>query len=167
MNNFLRCKFYSDLCLKSLANRRFYRWLIAFYKIVNKMTSHYLTDYLPTQDLDSINPSKITAIYPLDGRTERFPNSFSPYCIFQWNNLDSLTKESPIHCYFQTFYFWFYMSCPYNNVQAKQSFRFCYVHSVEGGFSHLREYKFRHKLLDIVDPICYCYTNIVENTYHS
>ena len=57
------------------------------------MTSHYLTDYLPTQDLASINPSKIPAIYPLHARTECFPNSFSPYCILQWNNLDSLTRN--------------------------------------------------------------------------
>ena len=34
------------------------------------------------------------------------------------------------------------------------------------GFSHLREHKFRHSFLDIVDPICSCRTNAVENTEH-
>ena len=34
------------------------------------------------------------------------------------------------------------------------------------GFSHLREHKFRHGFLDIVDPICSCRANAVENTEH-
>ena len=34
------------------------------------------------------------------------------------------------------------------------------------GFSHLRDHKFRDDLLDIVDPICSCRTNAVENTEH-
>ena len=34
------------------------------------------------------------------------------------------------------------------------------------GFSHLREHNFRHGFLDIVDPICSCHTNAVENTEH-
>ena len=32
------------------------------------------------------------------------------------------------------------------------------------GFSQLREHKFRHGFLDIVNPICSCRTNAVENT---
>ena len=32
------------------------------------------------------------------------------------------------------------------------------------GFSHLREHKFRQGLLHIVDPICSCHLNAVENT---
>ena len=32
------------------------------------------------------------------------------------------------------------------------------------GFSHLREHNFRHGFLDIVDPICSCHTNAVEDT---
>ena len=31
------------------------------------------------------------------------------------------------------------------------------------GFSHLREHKFRHGFLDIVDPISSCRTNALEN----
>ena len=34
------------------------------------------------------------------------------------------------------------------------------------GFSHLGEHKFIHSLLDIVDHICSCRTNAVENTEH-
>ena len=72
---------YSELGRESLANKRFYRRLIAFYKIVNKMAPQYLINYLPTQDLASINLRKRPAIYPLDARTKHYRNSFFPYCI--------------------------------------------------------------------------------------
>ena len=58
----LRCtscdKLDSDFGLEGLADRRFYRRLIAFYKIVNKKAPQYLIHYLPTQYLASINLSK-------------------------------------------------------------------------------------------------------------
>ena len=68
-----RDKLYSELGFESLANRQFYRRLIAFYKIVIKKAPQYLIDYLPTQDLASINLRKRPAIYPL----ERYRNFFS------------------------------------------------------------------------------------------
>ena len=40
-----RNKLYSELGLGSLADRRFYRRLIAFYKLVNKKAPQYLIDY--------------------------------------------------------------------------------------------------------------------------
>ena len=67
----------------------------AFYKIVNKKAPQYLIDYLPTQDLVSINLRKRPAIYPLDARAERYRNSFFPYCVSQWNNFDSRIRNLP------------------------------------------------------------------------
>ena len=90
-----RDKLYSELGLERLADRQFYRRLIAFYKIVNKKAPQYLIDYLPTQNLASINIRKRPEIYPLDTRTERYRNSFFPYCISQWNNLDSRIRNLP------------------------------------------------------------------------
>ena len=43
---------------------------------------------------------------------------------------------------------------------------FVFLARLTAGFSHLREYKFRHGFLDIVDPICSCRTNAVENSEH-
>ena len=77
-----RDKLYSELGLESLADRRFYRRLIAFYKIVNKKAPQYLIDYLPTQDLASISLRKRPAIYPL----ERYSN-FLSYCILTMEQL--------------------------------------------------------------------------------
>ena len=90
-----RDKLYSELGPESLADRLFYRRLIAFYKIVSKKAPQYLIDCLPPQDLASINLRKRPAIYPLDARTERYRNFFFPYCISQWNNLDSRVRNLP------------------------------------------------------------------------
>ena len=43
---------------------------------------------------------------------------------------------------------------------------FFFLTRLRVSFSHLREHKFRHVFLDIVDPICSCRTNTVENTEH-
>ena len=90
-----RDKLYSELGLESLADRRFYRRLIAFYKIVNKKAPQYLIDYLPTQDLASINLRKRPAIYPLDAATKRNRSSFFSLLYLAWNNLDSRIRNLP------------------------------------------------------------------------
>ena len=71
-----RDKLYSKLGLESLADRWFYRRLIAFYKIINKKDLQYLINYIPTQDLISINLRKRPAIYSLNARIECYHNSF-------------------------------------------------------------------------------------------
>ena len=43
---------------------------------------------------------------------------------------------------------------------------FVFLTRLRDGFSDLREYKIRHGFLDIVDPICFCRTNAVENAEH-
>ena len=62
-------KLHSELGLERLADRKFYRGLIAFYKIVNKDASQYSIDYLPIQDLVSITLRKRFPIYRLNART--------------------------------------------------------------------------------------------------
>ena len=88
-----RDKLYSELGLEILADRHFYRRLIAFFKIVNKKTPQYSINYLPAQDSASINLRKRPAIYPLDARTERYHNSLFPFCISQWKILDSRIRN--------------------------------------------------------------------------
>ena len=58
-----RDNLYFELSLERFANLRFYRRFIAFYKIVNKEASQYLIDYLPAQDLISINLRNRPVVY--------------------------------------------------------------------------------------------------------
>ena len=157
----LRDKLYSELGLEILADRRFYRRLIAFYKIINKKAPQYLIDYLPSQDLASINLRKRPAIYLLDARTERYRNSILPYCISQWNQLDSQVRNVPSVSTFRHAILGFIGP---NTTPLFKALGVFFLSQLKVGFIHLREHKFRHGFLDIVDPICSCRTNAVENT---
>ena len=155
-----RNKLYSELGLESSADSRFYRRLIAFYKIVNKNAPQYLIDYLPAQDLASINLRKRSAIYPLDGKTERYRNSFLPYCISQWNNLDSRIRSIAT---FKRAILDFIRPVPTPMFKINRLSDFVFHTRLRVGFSHLQEHKLRQVFLDIDDPIC---TNVVENSEH-
>ena len=43
---------------------------------------------------------------------------------------------------------------------------FVFLTRLRVGFNNLREHKFRHAFLDIVDPIYSCHANAFENTEH-
>ena len=138
-----RDKLYSELGLESLADRRFYRRLIAFYKIVNKKAPQYLIDYLPSQDLASINLRKRPAIYPLDARTERYRNSFFPCCISQWNNLDSRIRNLRSIATFKCAILDFIHPNPTPHFKINRLSGFVFLTQLRVGFSHLCEHKFR------------------------
>ena len=90
-----RKKLYSELGLEILADRRFSRRLFFFYKIINGLAPQYLRNYLPTQNMAIRNIRYKRAIAPLHARTERHRNFFFPYCISQWNILDSRIRDLP------------------------------------------------------------------------
>ena len=136
-----RDKLYSELGLESLADRRFYRRLIAFYKIVNKKAPQYLIDYLLSQDLASINLRKRPAIYPLDARTERYRNSFCPYCISQWNNLDNRIRNLTSIANFKRAILDFVRPNPTPYFKTNRLSGFVVFTRLRVGFSHLREHK--------------------------
>ena len=152
---------YSKLGLENLVER-----LIVFYIIVNKKACQYLIDYLPIQELNSINLSKGLTIYPLDARAEYYHNSFFPYSVSQENNLDShvgnilstATLKRSILDFIQLF--------PKPMFKIKTLSCFVVFTRLRVTFSHLHEHKFRYGILDIVHLICSCCTNAVENTQH-
>jgi len=159
-------KLYSELGLESLADRRFARRMTFFYGIINNLAPSYLRNYLPVRltapgGLRTRNP-----IYPLNIRTERFRNTFFPYCISQWNVLGGNIRDLPS---IKTF-----KKAIYEFLRPKQSHVFdvpdiqgvIFLNRLRVGFSHLNEHKFRHGFRDTLDPFCGCRTNSVENTQH-
>ena len=153
---YVRDKLCSELGLESFA----------FYKIFNEKAPQYLIDYLPTQDLVSINLRKRPAIYPLDARAERCRNSFFPYCVSQWNNFDSRIRNLPSTASFKRAILDFIRPVPTPMFKVNRLSGFVFLTRLRVGFSRLHEHKFRHGFLDIVDPIISCRADAVENTEH-
>jgi len=160
-----REKLYSELGLESLADRRFCRRLSFFFKIVKGMTPQYLVEILPPRRAAFANLRSRLPIYPLEVRTERYRNSFFPYCINEWNKLDSRIRDLPSISRFKRAIFEFMRPKPAPTFRVNHEGLFLLTR-LRVGFSHLREHKFRHGFLDTLDPFCLCRSNSIENTEH-
>ena len=91
-----RERLYQELGFESLNNRRWYRKLIFFDKIVNRATSRYLTGYLNTNKNPVYNTraSDQNKIRRFRARTEHFKQSIFPFCVNEWYKLDSLLRQA-------------------------------------------------------------------------
>ena len=159
-------KLYSELGLESLADRRFSRRMIFFYKILNNLAPSYLRNYLPARLTAPGNLRTRNPIYPLNIRTERFRNSFYPYCISQWNVLDGRIRDLPSVSTFKKAIFEFLRPKPSPVFGARDNKGVVFLNRLRLGFSHLKEHKFRHGFQDTLDPFCVCRTNSIENSQH-
>ena len=87
-----REKLYKELGWESLTDRRWFHRMALFYKISNRLTPSYLADHIPRKKENSFNLRTKRTIVTPPVRTVRFSNSFFPYCINQWHNLDDNIK---------------------------------------------------------------------------
>ena len=89
-----RERLYEDLGWESLSERRWARRLAAFYEIKNGLAPSYLSDHIPEHSEINISLRNRNTRGPFS-RTERYDNSFFPYCINNYNNLDDSVKLLP------------------------------------------------------------------------
>lgn len=120
-------------------------------------------NYLPTQR-PIRNLRERSAINPLIFRTERYRNSFFPFCISQWNALDSHIRVRPSISTFKRAIFDFLRPKPAPSFKLSNHRGFTLITRLRVGFSHLRDHKFRHGFT--IDPFCNCRTNSIETTEH-
>ena len=95
-----RERIYNELGLESLADRRWYRKMTFFYKIVKNLAPKYLQSYLLPQALNqySTRVAKKNLLTALPSRTLSFSNTFFPYYINEWNKLnDNLRNANSIY----------------------------------------------------------------------
>ena len=84
-----------ELGWETLSNRRWYRRLCLFYKIVNNQAPHYLRDYIPGENNIQYNLQHPTLLRENTSRTLRFSKTFFPFCINEWNNLTLDIRSAP------------------------------------------------------------------------
>ena len=82
-----RNRLYQELGIESLRDRRWYRRLVFFFKIVNGISPNYLRTFLPGNQ-SSYNPERSSLFRNITWNTDYFNNSFFPYCVREWNELD-------------------------------------------------------------------------------
>lgn len=161
-----REKLYAEIGLESLSDRRYCRKLCFFYKIVNGCTPAYLQTFLPDPCIKSYATRTNNVFNTIKTRTVRYKNSFFPYCVSQWNSLDSELRELPSINSFKNALARFYRPSPSLLYHVHNQKGIIFLNRLRVDFSHLKEHKFRHNFQDTVDPFCNCSTNSIETTEH-
>ena len=76
-----REKLYQELGWESLSDRRWYRRLVLFFKVINGLAPTYLSSLLPDRREQRYNLRKTNSILAPKCRTDALKNSFFPHCI--------------------------------------------------------------------------------------
>ena len=160
-----RERLYQELGWESLSQRRWFRRLLQFYKIMNNMTPQYLCDPIPKLR-DHLFGTRLTnVLHPLKFRTDNYKNSFYPVSVSCWNEIGPEIRS----------------------IQSISSFKMKLlklirppkktmydIHNPEGtklifqlrlGLSSLKSHKLAHNFKDTPNSICAC-GYIRESTSH-
>ena len=95
-------KIYEELGWESLYHRRYYRRMTLFYKIVNECTPEYLRAPINLARVKPYSFRNSNVLEPINSRTNRFASSFYPFCVREWNNLESSLRVLPSISQFKT-----------------------------------------------------------------
>ena len=150
-----RKKLYKELGIEHIWERRRYRRLVMFYKIVNDKSPKYLKNYLPEfQSSCNVDRNKLYRRFRFG--SNYFNNSFFPFCVREWNDLSTAIKHSKSLSIFKK-----------SILQAiRPNFSSVYnifdpiglklLTRLRTNLSHLREHKFHHKFKDTPSSVCRC-----------
>ena len=88
-----REKLYQELGLETLQQRRWYRKLCCFYKILKSQSPKYLYSIIPIHNM-SYRTRQCNKIPAINVKHDFFKNTFFPSTIIEWNKLDWKIKNS-------------------------------------------------------------------------
>ena len=115
-----------------------------FYKIVNECTPEYLRAPINLARVKPYSFRNSNVLEPINSRTNRFANSFYPFCVREWNNLESSLRVLPSISQFKTAII---------RIIRPPKRSIYHLSDIPGSklltrlrleFSELREHKFRH-----------------------
>ena len=144
-----RDRLYNELGWESLSNRRHFRRLSLFYQIKNDLAPAYLADCIKDVPPDITN---------------RYSNSFFPYCQVHFANLDHTIANSPSLAIFKSRFLKTIRPTPKQHFDIGDKYGLSLLVKLRLHFSDLREHRFRHHF-NCQSPICSC-QNGDETTKH-
>ena len=142
---------YKELGWESLSDRRIFRRLSLYYKILNQEAPQYLSEHLLTSP-------------PPYSSTNRYKKSFFPFCFNAWQDLEPALKESVSLSSFKSNYLKNIRPAKSNLFGIKDRFGIRLLTRLRVNFSDLRDHRFNHKF-NCTSPICEC-SNEIESTEH-
>jgi len=149
-----RDKLYEELGWESLSDRRWARRLGIFYKIQNGLTPPYLREHIPKRNVIETSLRNRKCIAPL-ARTERYSNSFFPFTIKSWENLDNEAKSKSSAQSFKKYIEGFIRPPGHSFFRLQDKFGVKLLTKIRVSFSDLRDHRFNHNF-NCNSPICSC-----------
>ena len=157
-----RDRLYQELGLESLKDRRWYRRLVYFYKIAFDNSPEYIRLILPSRQQSHARKDLFRSF---TCHTDYFKNSFFPYCVREWNELDPELRASTSISIFKKGLLKFIRPKPQPVYNIIDPIGLKLLTRLRVNLSHLREHKFRHNFQDTLNPLCSCSLEI-ETTKH-
>ena len=160
-------RIYNKLALESLADGRWYRKMIFFYKIVKNPVPKYLQSYLLPQMLNQYTTrcAKKNLLPALPSRTPLFRNTFFPYCINEWNKLNDNVRNANSIYKFKNYLNEFIKVKENSTFSISDPLGLNLLIRLLLNFSQPNEDKFRHNYRGTVNPMYSCGARI-ETTDH-
>ena len=118
------------------------------------MTPSYLVDHLPEHRSNNISLRKNVIRRPFS-RTDRYDNSFFPFCINNWNNLDDSIKSSTSLNQFKTNLNKFVRPKGNTFYATRDSVGIKLLTKIRVNVSDLRDHRYNHNF-NCENPICSC-----------
>ena len=158
-----RAKLYDELGWESLSDRRTYRRLLQFHKIIDEKTPSYLREKLPPRRRNLINLQYV--FQDISCRTNRYSYSFFPDAVYRWNRIISDFEHFPTFSELKKHLFSLYRPNSRFTFGIHDPLNLRHLFQLRVGLSHLRHHKKRHNFADTPSDICLC-KGSVENTSH-
>ena len=132
--------------------------MIFLYKILNGLAPKYLFEIFPVSKNRHYSTRKQSnlELSQFFSRTKSFGNSFFPYCIKEWNKLDTKIKNLPSLSTFKKALLVFCKTEENSLFNVHNPTGVKYLNRLRLNFSNLNEHKFHHNFRDTVNPLCCC-----------
>ena len=160
-----RKRLYLELGLESLRDRRWYRKLVVFLKLLNGQEPSYLKSIVPSFVSSRDIRSNIIRQF-IKKNSLYFASSFFTYCINEWNNLSQVIREISKVSKFKRELLSFIRPKGNEIFQVFDPGGLKLLSRLRLNLSHLREHKFNHKFSDTLVPLCSCGVLEAETTEH-
>ena len=136
-----------------------------YFLILFTVIPSYLKDYLPVLVATRHN-QRNSVFRRFVCHTNYFNNSFLPYCVDEWNNLDPILRELETVSLFKKHLLHFIRPKPMPVYDLMDPPGFKLLTHLRVNLSHLREHKFRHNFGDTLVPFRNCSLSESESTNH-
>ena len=152
-------KLYQELSLESLQQRRWYRKLYTFFKIIKEKSTDYLFNIIRKNNC--IHRTRNFCNIPqFNIKHNFFKNSFFPSVIAECFKLDTDIGNLSSLSLFKSRILKFIWRNPKSIFNCHKPKAIKYLSRIRLGLSHLCEHKFNYSFQDVLNPICACGSDV-------